>query len=309
MELITVSNLTMQFGEHRALDEVDFTVHSGVTGLVGANGAGKTTFMSIALGLRAPTTGSIRVLDLEPVADGAKLRSLVSYGPERNILPDEMPAVDFVKHLAEVRGIPRKEAKTRASDILWLVGLGEERFRPIGTMSTGQRQRVKLAQAIAADPKLVFLDEPTDGLDPLARDEVLTLIRQISEEYGIHVMISSHLLEEVEQICDNIVILNAGKLIAAGQLDKLTGESTGLEIELVAIDDLPNAVWEVEKALQEAGLTVLREPESMILRIPDGEPDLLPDLIRDTVANVGARMKRLEHRRRNLEDIILDVPS
>ena len=309
MELITVSNLTMQFGEHRALDEVDFTVHSGVTGLVGANGAGKTTFMSIALGLRAPTTGSIKVLDLEPVADGAKLRSLVSYGPERNILPDEMPAVDFVKHLAEVRGIPRKEAKTRASDILWLVGLGEERFRPIGTMSTGQRQRVKLAQAIAADPKLVFLDEPTDGLDPLARDEVLTLIRQISEEYGIHVMISSHLLEEVEQICDNIVILNAGKLIAAGQLDKLTGESTGLEIELVAIDDLPNAVWEVEKALQEAGLTVLREPESMILRIPDGEPDLLPDLIRDTVANAGARMKRLEHRRRNLEDIILDVPS
>ena len=100
MELITVSNLTMQFGEHRALDEVDFTVHSGVTGLVGANGAGKTTFMSIALGLRAPTTGSIRVLDLEPVADGAKLRSLVSYGPERNILPDEMPAVDFVKHLS-----------------------------------------------------------------------------------------------------------------------------------------------------------------------------------------------------------------
>ena len=299
----------MQFGQHRALDSVDFTVHSGVTGLVGANGAGKTTFMSIALGLRAPTAGSIRVLDLEPVAEGAKLRSLVSYGPERNILPDEMPAVDFVKHLAEVRGIPRKEAKTRASDILWLVGLGEERFRPIGTMSTGQRQRVKLAQAIAADPKLVFLDEPTDGLDPLARDEVLTLIRQISEEYGIHVMISSHLLEEVEQICDNIVILNAGKLIASGQLDKLTGESTGLEIELVMVDDLPNAVGDVERALQQVGLTVLREPESMILRIPDGEPGLLPDLVRDAVADVGARLKRLEYRRRSLEDIILDVPS
>ena len=309
MELITVNGLTMQFGQHRALDSVDFTVHSGVTGLVGANGAGKTTFMSIALGLRAPTAGSIRVFDLEPGADGAKLRALVSYGPERNILPDEMPAVDFVKHLAEVRGIPRKEAKTRASDILWLVGLGEERFRPIGTMSTGQRQRVKLAQAIAADPKLVFLDEPTDGLDPLARDEVLTLIRQISEEYGIHVMISSHLLEEVEQICDNIVILNAGKLIASGQLDKLTGESTGLEIELVMVDDLPNAVADVERALQQVGLTVLREPESMILRIPDGEPGLLPDLVRDAVADVGARLKRLEYRRRSLEDIILDVPS
>ena len=214
MELITVTNLTMRFGEHRALDDVGFSVQSGVTGLVGANGAGKTTFMSIALGLRKPTNGSVRVLGLEPVADGAKLRSLVSYGPERNILPDEMPAVDFVKHLAEVRGMPRKEARNRASDVLWLVGLGEERFRAIGTMSTGQRQRVKLAQAIVADPKLVFLDEPTDGLDPLARDEVLTLIRQVSEEYGIHVMLSSHLLEEVEQICDNIVILNAGKLIA-----------------------------------------------------------------------------------------------
>ena len=176
-------------------------------------------------------------------------------------------------------------------------------------MSTGQRQRVKLAQAIAADPKLVFLDEPTDGLDPLARDEVLTLIRQISEEYGIHVMISSHLLEEVEQICDNIVILNAGKLIASGQLDKLTGESTGLEIELVMVDDLPNAVGDVERALQQVGLTVLREPESMILRIPDGEPSLLQDLVRDAVADVGARLKRLEYRRRSLEDIILDVPS
>lgn len=309
MELITVADLTMQFGHHRALDSVDFTVHSGVTGLVGANGAGKTTFMSIALGLRKPTRGTIRVLDLEPIADGAELRSLVSYGPERNILPDEMPAVDFVKHLAEVRGMPRKEAKTRASDILWLVGLGEERFRAIGTMSTGQRQRVKLAQAIAADPKLVFLDEPTDGLDPLAREEVLTLIRQVSEEYGIHIMISSHLLEEVEQICDNIVVLNAGKLIVAGKLDELTGQSTGIEIELVRIDDQPDAIDTVERSLREAGLAVVREAESPVLRIPDGIPEESSDLIRDAVADAGARLQRIQHRRRSLEDIILDTSS
>ncbi len=309
MELITVTNLTMRFGEHRALDDVGFSVQPGVTGLVGANGAGKTTFMSIALGLRKPTNGSVRVLGLEPVADGAKLRSLVSYGPERNILPDEMPAVDFVKHLAEVRGMPRKEARNRASDVLWLVGLGEERFRAIGTMSTGQRQRVKLAQAIAADPKLVFLDEPTDGLDPLARDEVLTLIRQVSEEYGIHVMLSSHLLEEVEQICDNIVILNAGKLIAAGQLDQLTGQSTGLEIELIKIDDRPDAIDVVQTELQKAGLTVIREPESPILRIPDGINETLSDLVRDVVADAGARLQRMEHRRQSLEDLILESPS
>ena len=309
MELITVTNLTMQFGEQRALDNLGFSVQSGVTGLVGANGAGKTTFMSIALGLRKPTNGSIRVLGLEPINDGAKLRSLVSYGPERNILPDEMPAVDFVKHLAEVRGMPRKEARNRASDVLWLVGLGEERFRAIGTMSTGQRRRVKLAQALAADPKLVFLDEPTDGLDPLAREEVLSLIRQISEEYGIHVMLSSHLLEEVESICDNIVILNAGQLIAAGQLDSLTGQSSGLEIEFVKIDDRPDAIDAVEIALQKAGLTVIREPESPILRIPDGIDQTLSDLVRDVVADAGARLQRMEHRRHSLEDLILDSPS
>ena len=220
-----------------------------------------------------------------------------------------MPAVDFVKHLAEVRGIPRKEAKTRASDVLWLVGLGEERFRPIGTMSTGQRQRVKLAQAIAADPQLVFLDEPTDGLDPLARDEVLTLIRQVSEEYGIHIMISSHLLEEVEQICDNIVVLNAGKLVVAGQLNQLTGQSTGIEVELVPIDDQPTAIDAVERSLRQAGLTVTREPDSMVLRIQDGTSETPADLIRDAVAEAGARLHRIQHRRRNLEDIILDTSS
>ena len=309
MELITVNDLSMQFGQHRALDSVDFTVHHGVTGLVGANGAGKTTFMSIALGLRAPTNGSIRVLDLEPVSDGAQLRSLVSYGPERNILPDEMPAVDFVKHLAEVRGSRGKKqrhARKRRSMARW----PRRRAIPSDRNHVHRAETTsKLAQAIAADPQLVFLDEPTDGLDPLARDEVLTLIRQVSEEYGIHVMISSHLLEEVEQICDNIVILNAGKLVAAGQLDKLTGESTGLEIELIAIDDYPNSIEDVQVALQNAGIKVLHEPESTILRIPDGSPELLPDLIRDAVADSGARLKRLEHRRRSLEDIILDVPS
>ena len=180
----------MQFGSQRALDALDVTVESGVTGLVGANGAGKTTLMSILLGLRTPTAGTATVLGLDPAQDGTRLRALVGYGPERNQFPEDMPASDFVKHLAEVRGMPKAEARARASDALWLVGLGEERFRALGTMSTGQRQRVKLAQAIAADPSLVFLDEPTDGLDPVQRDEMLVLIRQISTAFGIDVVLS-----------------------------------------------------------------------------------------------------------------------
>ena len=213
----------MQFGSHRALDALDVTVERGVTGLVGANGAGKNTLMSILLRLRAPTSGTATVLGLDPTTDGAHLRAVVGYGPERNQFPEDMPASDFVKHLAEVRGMPKQEARSRASDALWLVGLGEERFRALGTMSTGQRQRVKLAQALAADPSLVFLDEPTDGLDPVQRDEMLLLIRQINDDYGIDVVLSSHLLEEVERICDHVVALDAGRLVAQGSLADLVG--------------------------------------------------------------------------------------
>ena len=143
----------MVFGSQRALDSLDVTVQPGVTGLVGANGAGKTTFMSIVLGLRVPTSGGVQVLGLDPLRQGAELRARVGYGPERNIFPDEMPASDFVKHLAEVRGMSRREARSRASDAMWLVGLGEERFRALGTMSTGQRQRVKLGPGHRGRPQ------------------------------------------------------------------------------------------------------------------------------------------------------------
>ncbi|NDH84607.1 MAG: ABC transporter ATP-binding protein, partial [Acidimicrobiia bacterium] len=257
--MISAAGLTMQFGSQRALDSLDLQVPKGVTGLVGANGAGKTTLMSIALGLRAPTSGTITVLGLDPTKDAARLRSVVGYGPERNVLPEDMPASDFVKHLAEVRGMPKSEARGRASDALWLVGLGEERFRALGTMSTGQRQRVKLAQAIAADPSLVLLDEPTDGLDPVQRDEMLALIRQISAEYGIDVLLSSHLLEEVERICDNIVALDAGRLVAQGPLASLVGDTTTITAELVKIVERPGAVDGVEQRLRAAGLDVRRD--------------------------------------------------
>ena len=168
--IVETSGLVMEFPGTRALDQLDLAVPSGVTGLVGANGAGKTTLISLILGLLRPTSGTIRVLGLDPTSQGPELRARIGYGPERNVLPDDLRAYDFVRHLAEVKGLPRDEARSRASDSLYLVGLGEERFRALGTMSTGQRQRVKLAQAIAADPRLILLDEPTDGLDPVQRD-------------------------------------------------------------------------------------------------------------------------------------------
>jgi ABC-2 type transport system ATP-binding protein len=293
----------MQFGSHRALDSLDVAVEHGVTGLVGANGAGKTTFMSILLGLRVPTAGTTDVLGMNPVERGAELRSLVGYGPERNVFPDEMPASDFVKHLAEVRGMPRAEARGRASDALWLVGLGEERFRPLGTMSTGQRQRVKLAQALAADPSLVLLDEPTDGLDPVQRDEMLALIRQISTEYGIDVLLSSHLLEEVERICDHVIALDAGRLVASGRLDELVGDDDGVVVELVEIADVPDAFDRVIESLTAAGAEVQRDASVTRIEVFGDDADVIADQVRDAVAAAGARVGRIVRRRRRLEDL------
>ena len=307
MSIIVARGLTVEFGAQRALDGLDLDVPPGVTGLVGANGAGKTTMMSVALGLRSPSAGTIEVLGLDPVRDAVRLRARVGYGPERNVLPEDMPASDFVKHLAEVRGMPRREARGRASDALWLVGLGEERFRAMGTMSTGQRQRVKLAQAIAADPSLVLLDEPTDGLDPVQRDEMLALIRQISEDFGIDVLLSSHLLEEVERVCDNVVALDAGRLVAQGRLDDLVGATTTVTVELVEIDDLPGAVDAVERRLRDGGFEVVRDLTR--LRVGGADPQVSLDAIRNAVASADARVRRIGADRTTLEDLFTGARS
>jgi ABC-2 type transport system ATP-binding protein len=228
--VITARAVVKRWGRTTALAGATVDVPGGVTGLLGSNGAGKTTLLGLVLGLHRPDDGSQTVLGLDPATAGPEVRARVGYAPEHHNLPPDLAAHDFVRHIAEVHGLPRRAATARASDALWQVGLGEERLRPIGTMSTGQRQRVKLAQAIAHDPALVLLDEPTDGLDPVQRDDMLALIRRIGRDYGIHVVLSSHLLEEVERVCDNVVILSTGSVVAAGPLDELRsgGEGVGL---------------------------------------------------------------------------------
>ena len=294
----------MQFPSTRALDVLDVSIPSGVTGLVGANGAGKTTLISLVLGLLTPTSGSISVLGLDPAHEGPELRAQIGYGPERNVFPDDLRAYDFVRHLAEVKGLPRDEARSRASDSLYLVGLGEERFRALGTMSTGQRQRVKLAQAIAADPRLIVLDEPTDGLDPVQRDEMLNIIVQVNRDFGIDVMLSSHVLEEVERVCDHVVALAEGRLVAQGSMIELAGASGGIELELVEIPDRPRSVDDVAARLVAAGAGVRRDGNSLsVVGLTDDE---LFDLAARSVTEAGARLRRLGQHRRTLDDIFAD---
>ena len=231
--IATADHVQRKFGSVLALSDVSFELQKGVTGLLGANGAGKTTLINLLLGVLRPDAGKLEVLGMDPFKAGYKLRQRIGYAPEDDRFPPDVKASELVRHFAEMRGIPHRAAVVRASEVLFEVGLGEERFRPIGTMSTGQRQRVKLAQALVHDPELVLLDEPTNGLDPIQRDDMLALVRRIGTDLGFTVLISSHLLGEVEQVSDYIVMLEGGKVARSGDVKSLLGGDTPLVIEVV----------------------------------------------------------------------------
>jgi ABC-2 type transport system ATP-binding protein len=290
--------VSKHFGATIALDGLDVEIGHGVTGLLGSNGAGKTTFISLMLGLRPCDGGALEVLGADPAHAGIGLRARIGYAPEHHNLPPDVAAADLVRHLAEMHGLPSRAAIQRANDALWQVGLGEERFRPVGTMSTGMRQRVKLAGAIAHDPDLVLLDEPTDGLDPLQRDDMLRLIRRIGTEFGIDLVISSHHLEEVERICDAVVIVDEGVVVRAGALDELRRGGTGLRVEVDACAD------ELAALLRAAGCEVGLEDDWLLV---SGER--AHDAIRDAVADLGVGLRRLEPARRTLEDVYLEASA
>src|SRR6201996_1563831 len=230
--VVTADDVTKRWSTTQAIAGATFTIGDGVTGLLGANGAGKTTLLGLILGLHRPDRGSLSVFGQDPWVAGAEVRARLGYAPEHDALPPDVAAHDVVRHLAELHGLPRREATSRASDALWEVGLGEERFRPVGTMSTGQRQRVKLAQAIAHDPELLLLDEPTNGLDPSQREDMLALIAHVGADLGMHVVVSSHLLEEVERVSSSGVILDGGRVVADGVVAELADTDPAVLVEL-----------------------------------------------------------------------------
>jgi ABC-2 type transport system ATP-binding protein len=291
-----------RWGRTVALDGATLTVGRGITGLLGANGAGKTTLLGLVLGLHRPDDGSLRVLGRDPVTSGPEVRARIGYSPEHHEVPKDTRAHDFVRHLAEIHGLPHRDATARTSDVLWQVGLGEERFRPLGTMSTGQRQRIKLAQAIVHDPSVVLLDEPTDGLDPVQRDEMLSLVRRVGSEFGIDIVLSSHLLEEVERVCDSAVILASGRVVASGTIAELTGVGHGL---LVEVD---GKAEDLAHVLRDRGASVELEGDRLIVA-HDTLGDELYDVVRDALVVSGAGVRRLTNRTVRLEDVFLEADT
>jgi ABC-2 type transport system ATP-binding protein len=269
-------------------------VPEGSVGLVGANGAGKTTLIKILLGILKPSTGSLEVLGKDHRSDSLDIRARVGYMPEAACLPLSQTAADFMVYAAQLAGIPSRAARQRASDVLTLVGLHEERFRYLGEYSTGMKQRAMLAQAIVHDPELVFLDEPTAGLDPEGREEMLDLVGRLSD-FGINVLTSSHVLTDIEQTCDWVVMLDGGKVLRAGPLSGLTDTGTvGVEI----IGD-PEPVADLLRA---RGAEVDQDRAMLFVQYTAGNAF---DLVRDVLAETGAGMRALGARSTSLEDVFL----
>jgi ABC-2 type transport system ATP-binding protein len=302
--VVIAVDVAKRWGDTQALNGATFTIGEGVTGLLGANGAGKTTLLGLILGLHRPDVGSLEVLGHDPWLAGSSVRARLGYAPEHDALPPDVAAHDVVRHLAELHGLPRREATSRASDALWEVGLGEERFRPVGTMSTGQRQRVKLAQAIVHDPELVLLDEPTDGLDPSQREDMLGLIHHVGADLGMHVVLSSHLLEEVERVSQSVVILEAGRVVADGGVEALGHADPELVIELDQGDGLgADPADHLVETLRLAGVAATASsPSRAVVAL---EAASVYDIVRDVLDDGGYSVRRLQRRTASLEEIYL----
>jgi len=301
--VISANRVSKSFSTTSVLTDITVDFPPGISGLLGSNGAGKTTLLSLVLGFEPRNGGALTVLGHDPQSAGPEVRARIGYSPEHHHLPADVQAADLVRHMAQLHGLPQQASTERASDALWLVGLGEERFRPIGTMSTGQRQRVKLAAAIAHDPTLVLLDEPTDGLDPVQRDDMLELIHRVGNEYGISIVLSSHLLEEVERICDHVVIIANGVVIRSGNIGEMRGGRTGVMVELDGGHEL------IADTLRQQGLIVDIVGSRLMVDAPpqpDADPYWIHDYIRDVVAWAEVGMRRLGDQTITLEDVFLE---
>ena len=291
--LLSAEGLTKHYKNVVALNEVSFTIHDGITGILGENGAGKSTAIKIFLGLITPTSGKAIVLG-ENASENLNVRSRLGYMPEHDCLPSQVSAAEFLTHMAETSGLPPTVARTRAADTLRHTGLFEERYRAIGGYSTGMKQRVKLGQALVHDPSFVFLDEPTAGLDPLGREEMLELVRKTHRDFGISVLFSSHLMADVERTCDRIIVLQGGRLVESGEVQHFTKETETVFIEVDTNREPLIA------ALEQRGIRVTLDGSGLTIEGPD---ESVYDQIRDALVESQAPLRRMAPRRRALTEL------
>jgi ABC-2 type transport system ATP-binding protein len=291
--LLSAQNLTKHYRNVVALNDATFSISDGITGILGENGAGKSTAIKIFLGLLSPTSGKATVLG-QDASESVSVRARLGYMPEHDCLPSLVSAAEFLTHMAETSGLPPTLARSRAADTLRHTGLFEERYRAIGGYSTGMKQRVKLGQALVHDPAFVFLDEPTAGLDPVGREDMLTLIRKTHREFGISVLLSSHLMSDVERTCDRIIVLQGGRVVHAGEVRQFTKETETVFIE-VDTNREP-----LVAALERRGIRVTAEGTGLTIEGPD---ETVYDHVRDALVEAEAPLRRMAPQRRALTEL------
>lgn len=301
--VIRTRGITMEYPRVRALDDLDLDVGDGVTGLVGANGAGKSTLIKVLLGLLPPTSGDVQVLGHDVRSEGASIRARVGYMPEHDCLPADVSASEFVVHMGRMSGLPHTVARERAADVLRHVGLAEERYRVMGGYSTGMKQRAKLAQALVHDPDLVLLDEPTNGLDPASRDDMLDLVRRIGTDFGISVLVTSHLLGELERVSDHVIVLDGGRLLRSSATSEFTEATGTLLVEVLGTATDRDRLGQ---ALAERGLQCHPVDNAVeVVPPPSGEVGGVDirDLVRDTVIDLDLGLVRIQEGRHRIQDV------
>ena len=300
MLTVELDHVSVRYGRQWALRDVTAALPEGAVGLLGPNGAGKSTLLKALLGFVHPDEGAMRVLGLDVRSAPLQIRARVGYMPESDAHIPGMNAVTFVAYCGELAGLPRADATQRAHEVLYYVGLGEARYRNVDQYSTGMKQRIKLAQALVHDPDLLFLDEPTNGMDPRGRDEMLALIRDVAHGKGLNLILSSHLLPDVEQTCDHVIVLDGGRIATQGPIAALKGRGTRV-FEVRVKGDRER----FETALSEAGLTChANEEGAMRVFLPEAHD--ARDLFR-LAAERGVQVRHLRESVPTLEDVFAEA--
>jgi ABC-2 type transport system ATP-binding protein len=295
--LFSLRDVTKTYGTITALRQLTVSVQPGAVGLLGPNGAGKTTLIRTLLGLITIDTGGGEVLGLDVHARRLQIRQAVGFAPEDECLFPGFAGIDFVAYAGELCGMKRTDGMQRAHEVLNYVGLGEERYRPVESYSTGMKQRLKLASSIVHDPKLLILDEPTNGMDPAGRQEILDLARDLAHNKGMSLLFSSHLLPDVEAVCDDILVLARGRLLAQGKISELKQpHAQAFEVRVKA-DSASFA-----SRLTERGCGVEPRDDLLIVRLPMGTSS---DLLWQTAASSGDQIRYLRPQRSTLEEVFL----
>jgi len=294
--VVTLDRVTVTYGKNQALRDVTAAFAAGAVGLLGPNGAGKSTMLKALLGFIKPEQGVMQVLGLDVAARPHEIRARLGYMPETDAHIPGMNAVSFVAYCGQLAGLPPVDSMQRAHEVLYYVGLGEARYRNLETYSTGMKQRIKLAQALVHDPNLLFLDEPTNGMDPKGRDEMLALIRDLAHNKRVNLILSSHLLPDVEHTCDHVVVLDKGRVAAQGPIAALKGPA-GRVFELRIKGDLPAFIEVLHGQGLEAHAT---DEDVMRVFVPDG---LGPRDVFALAAEHGAQVRHLRPSVPTLEDV------